>query len=312
MIEVLSGKPKAPRVPRPEERPLSAEETAGFATGDPFKEHGLPSLRHENAVGKKYCAMCCFKQTGKWACGNIGRFKCPYPESAGACPGFSPKPLRKKGRQGGKKKGRPVPEGIKFVYYGRPTHRGPVLGRSSHDHHGVVTMAWIIPEPGVLHIAFSFCSPKDLWCKATGREMALARLIHPIIVPYLYSPKRIISDVARAVMVHDFRRLAALTPGAIICGLVPSWTKGLAKHLMGGTARERRSGGAPISILSTPRRKDGPFSSFCIDEAAEVSPEAWARLGKIARRRFLGAPPIDYSLGILARMMADIAALGND
>ena len=157
-----------------------------------------------------------------------------------------------------KKHGLPIPLGTKFIYIGKP---GP----------GVVTVAWISPAPGTLHLGFSFCSPKDRWCKATGRDMALARLIHPVAIPFLYSPKRTVHEVIRAVLSHDFGKLSALSPGATMWGSVPSWTKDLTKRLMAGTERDRRG---TVTCLF-------PF-------------------------------PIPIPLKIIAHMMRDIAALGND
>ena len=172
-----------------------------------------------------------------------------------------------------KKRGLPVPPGVKFIYYGRP---GP----------GVVTVAWIEPSPGILHLAFSFCSPKDHWCKITGRDQTLARLLHPIVMPFLYSPKRTVHETVRAVLTHDFQRVTALSPGATMLGTVPSWTKNLAKRLMGGTERERRGRGKTLGEKL-----------------------AWLR----AHGLNLNPPPMEIKLPltIIARMMRDIAALGN-
>ena len=117
-----------------------------------------------------------------------------------------------------KKRGLPVPQGVRFLYYGRP---GP----------GVVTVAWIIPSPGILHLGFAFCSPGDKWCKIAGRDMALARLLHPLVMPFLYSPKRTVHETVRAVLTHDFMRLAALAPGATMWGAVPSWTRRLGARM---------------------------------------------------------------------------------
>ena len=166
-----------------------------------------------------------------------------------------------------KKKGLPVPPGIKFIYYGRP---GP----------GVVTVAWTEPSPGLLHLAFSFCSPRDQWCKATARDMALARLLHPVVMPFLYSPKRTVHETVRAMLTHDFQRIIALSPGATILGTVPSWTKDLAKRLMGGTEKNRR----PKTLGE-----------------------------KLAWLHAKGVLPLkaEIPLTIIARMMRDIAALGN-
>ena len=221
------------------EQPLSAEDTTGFAVGDPFKEHGMV------AAGKKLCGMCGGKAPGReWRCTRLidqssqGNYRplnrgvpggyfyvCPNPD--GNCPGFLKNPSVKRHSQP-KKKGLPVPPGVKFIYIGAP--RGKTK-KGSPQHQGVVTVAWIEPSPGTLHLAFSFCSPKDRWCKATGRDMALARLLHPAVIPCLYSPKRTVHEVVRAVLTHDFMRIYTLAPGATMLGMVPSWTKALVKRM---------------------------------------------------------------------------------
>lgn len=217
------------------------------------------------AAGKKLCGMCAAKAKAKgdWHCLNSywAPLPCPVPDPENGCKGFNKKPSVVRPDQF-KKKSLPVPEGVTFFYFGRPKS-------GSRGHKGVVTMATITPEPGILHLSFSFCSPKDSWCKVTGRDMALARLLYPVVVPYLYSPKRTAREVARAVMTHDFKRLAGLTPGATMWGSVASWTKDLAKRV-----ETRRVSG--ISGLI-------PF--------------------KIP----IPLVPLD----ILARMMADIAKLGE-
>ena len=174
-----------------------------------------------------------------------------------------------------------MPEGVKFLYFGRvqiSDFYRPKGGRRAH-HQGVVTIAWIETSPGTLHLGFSFCSPEDHWCKATGRNMALARLLTPVVVPFLYDAKRTVHEIVRAVITHDFMRIAALTPGAtMIWERVPSWTKDLAKRLMGGTESERRGN---IKRL-TKKLIGGPTPFF---------------------------PPFSIPVHILARMMADIAKL---
>lgn len=227
-------------MPKPE-RPLSSEQTAGFvffervAYGklpEDFKKVIAEGLarpdRHENAAGKKLCGMCCFKQTGKWACGNISRFKCPT-EGSGKCLGFSPKLLRKKDAQGSQKKSLPVPAGVKFLYIGAPkgkTKKGVL------QHQGVVTVAWIESSPGLLCVAFSFCSPADPWYKATGRDMAIRRLNeHSLVIPFLYDAKRTVHEVTRAVLSHDFKRLEVVAKTRVILIKGPSWTRNLAKRM---------------------------------------------------------------------------------
>ena len=142
-----------------------------------------------------------------------------------------------------KKHGKPIPRGVKFAYIGKP---GP----------GVVTVAWAETTPGRLRMAFSFCSPADPWCKETGRNIAVARLFeHSLNVRYLYSPKRIVHEVARAILAHDFVRLAGclenehLLAAMQVKGHFPSWTKDLAKRM-----ETRRVSG--ISKLFRFRRPD--------------------------------------------------------
>ena len=195
-----------------------------------------------------------------------------------------------------KKKGLPVPPGVKLNYFGRP---GP-----NHAHQGVVTVAWIEPSPGLLHLSFSFCSPGDKWCKITGRDMALARLLHPVVIPFLYSPKRTVHEVVRAVLTHDFIRIAALAPGATMLGSIPSWTKDLAKRLMGGTERERRGRGKTLGEKLAWLRAQG----LNLNPSSLTSfPFSIASLDKFFR------PPLEVELPltIITRMMRDIAALGN-
>ena len=277
MSQDLSGKPKAPPVSRPlpvidllgtgkgSECPLSAEETAGFAAGDPFEEHGLL------AAGKKMCGLCGHKAAGKeWRCTNIG-YACP---AIMPCPGFSKKPSVPRPPQP-KKKGLPVPPGVKFLYI--RVLRGKTK-KGVPQHQGVVTVAWTSPAPGILHLGFSFCSPKDRWCKVTGRDMALERLLHPLVVPFLYSPKRTAHEVVRAVMSHDFGKLAALTPGATMWERVPSWTRGLAK---------RMSKTRVVAIYRLPGSATRIIANLKEFEIKHLP------------------------LSIMSRMMRDIAALGN-
>ena len=254
MIQDLSGKSEDPRVPRPE-----------------IEYSGL-------AEAKKQCGLCGHKAAGKeWRCteshisiefGVSAAYCCPF--KGGVCPGFSKKPSIPRPPQP-KKKGLPVPPGVIFLYFGRPE-------RGSREHQGVVTVAWIEPSPGILHLSFSFCSPKDRWCKATGRDMALARLLHPLIIPFLYSPKRTVHEVTRAVLSHDFERLAPLTPGATMWERVPSWTRGLAK---------RMSKTRVVAIYRLPGSATRIIANLKEFEIKHLP------------------------LSIMSRMMRDIAALGN-
>ena len=302
MIQDLSGKPKDPRMPRPDSEMVTSEiihhlQEAGEKMRTGFDDmcgvlHYKIIKRHENAAGKKLCGMCGDKEAGRgtWHCTRIisqpayerynGMFSYPCPAPEGDCPGFLKKPSVIRSPQP-KKKGLPVPKGIRFLYYGRP---GP----------GVVTVAWIESSPGTIVMGFSFCSPEDPWCKITGREIAMTRLYeHPLVMPYLYSPKRTVHETVRAVLTHDFQRVIALSPGATMLGTVPSWTKDLAKRLMGGTERDRRGRGKTLGEKLAWLRAKG-----IISQADTV------------RRRFFGAP-VGIPLTIIARMMQDIHKLGN-
>jgi hypothetical protein len=195
--------------------------------------------RHENAAGKKLCGMCKSKVAvkGDWRCSRFQKvpshniygvlhtrgipvYPCPAPN--GDCAGFEPKPSKPRPPQS-KKKPLRIPPGVTFIYIGRP--RG-----DAREHHGVVTVAMISPSPGILHLGFSFCSPSDPWCKITGRDLTLARLINPIKVSYLYSPRQTALEVAKAVMAHDFEllRVRLSTP---FLAKIPSWTKKLAAKI---------------------------------------------------------------------------------
>ena len=286
-----------------EERPLSAEETAGFAEGDPFKEHDLPEDfatavadglarpdRHKNAAGKKLCGMCANKTKGEWRCESKG-----FPASDLHCPAISecrfffPNPTVQRPPQP-KKKCLPVPPGVKFLYFGQL--RGKTK-KGVPQHQGIVTVAWSEPSPGTLHLGFSFCSPKDPWHKTTGRDIALTRLLRPVVIPFLYSPRRTVHEVARAVMSHDFVRLAAIAPGGAMWGGIPSWTKGLAKKMWPTRRPQPR-----ITFISTPRQVKRLFSKYCVDEAMSMVPtEVWR--------------PRPSPLNILTRMAFDIAKLGR-
>jgi len=284
-MEDLSGKPSkilgaAQHIPVDR----GGDATTSFPADPPPIGDLLAVEAERKAAGKKLCGMCGNKAAGKnvWICTLSPAFKCACPAPEGACISFLKKPSVIRHLQR-KKKGLPVPAGVKYFYYGRPAaHSGPYLGHSPHDHQGVVTVAWIEPSPGLLHLAFSFCSPEDRWCKTKGRDMALGRLLRPIVVPFLYSPQRTVYEATRAILSHDFGRLAALSPGTTMWGAVPSWTKRLAGRLVAGEKRDRR-----------------------IKRFAEYS------LSKIILGGCPGITASQYPLGIMAKMMADIASLGN-
>lgn len=256
-------------------RPLSTEEIAGLAAGDPFKEHGTV------AVGKKECGLCGWKRAGKgdWRCTHPGWIPAlPLCFFTPPCPLFLKKPSVIRPPQP-KKKGLPVPEGVKFLYIGAP--RGKTK-KGVPQHQGVVTVAWIEPSPGTLHLGFSFCSPKDRWCKVTGRDMAMARLLTPVVIPFLYDAKRTVREVVRAVVTHDFMRLAALAPGAtMIWEQVPSWTMGLAGRIE-----------TPYLFRFLLAHRNLSDESILVDESEAISRK-----------------PKPTAEQIVARMMTDIANL---
>lgn len=249
------------------------------------------------AAAKKECGMCGYKAAGKgvWECTHSARFPCPNGlkhsrsmEPNWVCPGFLKKPSVPRPPQP-KQKGLPVPLGVKFLYIGRPPglclHQDlwrhlslPKTG--SRTHQGVVTVAWIEPTPGILHLGFSFCSPEDPWCKATGRDMALARLLHPLVIPYLYSPKKTVHEVARAVLTHDFGRIAALSPGVTMWERVPSWTRGLGKRM---EEKERMVGGR-IRRLRVPPIHSHAADAFAFMASSFIPPRREGKLlAEVAR-----------------------------
>ena len=257
------------------------------------------------AAGKKLCATCQNKAKGEWRCESKG-----FPASDRHCPAtygcrfFFPKPAVQRPPQP-KKKGLPVSPGVKLLYFGRPEgvktcHLGPYpVKGGSREHQGVVTVAWIEPSPGTLHLGFSFCSPKDPWCKTTGRDIALTRLLHPVVIPFLYSSQRTVHEVARAIMSHDFKRLAAIAPGVTMWGITPSWTKDLAKKMWPPHRHTK------LFIWKCP-----PLTHTVNVMSAEFSSEAWERLPKTLWRRTRPRPhpsPLD----ILTRMAVDLAGLGR-
>lgn len=142
-----------------------------------------------------------------------------------------------------KKKGMPIPPGMTFLYYGQPTYIG-TKEAGARGHRGVMTVA-VMQEPalpGKILLGFAFCNagdPRkkilpDPYCKTEGRDKAMERLFDdPVVVPYLYEPRRMAEYVAGAVAVHEFERLSQygvqLPPG--FAEKVPHWTKGLPQRM---------------------------------------------------------------------------------
>lgn len=193
----------------------------------------------------------------------------------------------------GKKRGLSIPPGTTFIYIGRP--RG-----GAREHQGVVTVAMLSPAPGILHLGFSFCSPSDPWCKITGRDLAIARLINPIMVPCLYSPRQIALEVARAVMMHDFELLRVGLRMPFLTN-VPSWTKKLVKKLKGQRARRPRK--KPLSH---------PHPFLCRPTERKPTDDFFSRLRKRLTESYHPdgrSEPILATADIMLGMLNDILSL---
>jgi hypothetical protein len=276
-------------------------------------EFAARTPRHENAAGKAMCGMCGYKGVGEWRCTHIHESKefgasavwgCPF--TSGVCPGFLKKPSVVKADQP-KKKSLPVPEGVKFLYVGAP--RGKTR-KGVPQHHGVVTVAYSIAEKcHRVEISFAFTNmgdPKkgirpDPYSKSEGRYQAVKKLRDGgyLTVPYLYDAKRTVHEVVRAVLSHEFERLETLCgPGTKVWGRcrVPSWTKALAKRM------EEREVGGRIRRLRVP-----PADAFAFMTPFFSTPCRGKTLAEV-----LGIRPKPTPQQIVARMMVDIAALGND
>ena len=152
-------------------------------SGKPLKPLGEKIAEWDRiAAGKETCGTCHWKDRGAWVC-QRGQ-ECPTPLASNnffkihGCKGWQ-KDLRKVRPSQPKKKGLPVPPGVKFLYIGVP--RGKTK-KGVPQHRGVVTVVWIESSPGTLVMGFSFCSPEDPWCKITGRKIAMTRLYeHPLV-----------------------------------------------------------------------------------------------------------------------------------
>jgi len=60
--------------------------------------------------------------------------------------------------------------------YGRNRIKFYHLGERNHPHKGVMTIATQVMDDGELYIGLSYCSKKDHFVKAKGREIAFGRL----------------------------------------------------------------------------------------------------------------------------------------
>ena len=241
------------------------QDTPQCASPSEGEEEGTSS-RHENAAGKRMCGLCGNKAPGKkWQCMHVGGYPCPngritlqtHPDWI--CPGFTKKPAKKRSLQP-KKKSPSLPEGVKFLYVGAPHGK---TKKGVPQHQGVVTVAYSIAEKvNLIEISFAFCSPSDHWCKATGRRFALKRLRDSYLtVPYLYDAKRIVHEVTRAILAHDYKRLEILV--GVVTLHVPSWTKALAKKIW---AREKMLGRKVILLGLIPRPTSYQIISEMMDD----------------------------------------------
>ena len=229
--------------------------------------------RMENAAGKKMCGTCKWKYGEEWSCQFDPDLPCPAPMMDNSktgkfvfCRGYEPKPRKPRPTQA-KPERVAIPAGIRFIYLGRP--------RQGERHQGVMTVAYsVAPKSHMVEIGFSFCSPSDAWIKNKGRELAIKRLRKsPITAHYLYEPKRLVVQIAQALMERRFKELSnvvtldgrAVTPAFF--STAPSWTLALARRLK-------------------PRKVSG-----------------------ISRLKFLKVPP-DVDL-LLGKIVADILNLGG-
>ena len=194
--------------------------------------------RHQNAAGKKLCGLCGYESAkkGRWRCTQVipkptiekyeklFRYPCPAPN--GDCPGFEEKP-RKTNPVQDKAPRIEIPAGVRFFHIGRP--------REGERHQGVMTVAYFIDlRNHVVQIGFSLCSPKDPWVKAKGQELAIHRLLSfPITVLYLYEPRRLVIQIAQALMEHRCKELRSISTGSLgwLSMQIPSWTLDLASSL---------------------------------------------------------------------------------
>ena len=225
-----------------------------------------PAKSFTEAEGKKQCGLCAHKtQMKAWKCTRSdGEYNCPAKTD---CCGFEKKPTVQRKSQP-RKKGLEIPPGVKFIYLGRPGDSciAPLLYPKrvgSRDHQGIVTVAWMLPNPDTLYLGFSFCNPgqkgvppsggkrldplvygrkvpqpsagrpavpPDSFCKVEGRDIAMKNLYDdPLVYRFLYVHRRAVCDVVKAVLSHDprLRQFASIPPLL----KVPSWTRALVKPI---------------------------------------------------------------------------------
>ncbi len=260
--------------------------------------------RHENAEGKKRCGMCGFKAQGKWVCTYSYSYACPVNDPFLSCNGFASKVRPSKPVQD-KPPRLSIPEGVRFLYFGRP--------RQGERHQGVMTVAYRInPERHEVEIGFAFCSPLDAYNKDRGRSIALDRLkVMVIRAPYLYQPRRVLVEIVQALMTHDFQTAAQVCrafPSSLVRNQVPSWTKDLAQHPKLQT----------YTCLTPQAKAMSKLVRGWFNESASVSPEAMRLLDRMiiegspvihrihTSRRVGGPFDVDR---IMARMITDILNL---
>lgn len=99
---------------------------------------------------------------------------------------------------------------IKFTYYGK-------TDRSS-NHDGIITIASVIDEDlGLIYYGASFCSPKDVYDKAYGKELAYNDLCNNRTVIRLRKKGH-----------HEIN--AGIFANMVANGVFPSWAKSMVFH----------------------------------------------------------------------------------
>jgi hypothetical protein len=191
-----------------------------------------------------------------------------------------------------KVKGIPVPPSVTMLYLGRPF--------PGSRHQGIITVAMAVPGPGLLHLGIACCSPEDAWCKVTGRNLAIGRLLRakPIVVPFLQEPFRIARQVVSALLNREFARLQqfGVQLPAGIARTVPGWAKKfeMDRRVYANPDFHRKIQRLIVSKVNT--------ASGIFDEPTRVSGRAWKRLNATLVPRLKAS-------AILRRMLADIAKL---
>jgi len=101
-------------------------------------------------------------------------------------------------------------DSIKFTYYGKTDQ--------SSNHNGIITIASVIEEDlGLIYYGASFCSPKDVYDKAFGKELAYSDLCNNRMVIRLRKKGH-----------HEIN--AGIFANMVANGFFPSWAKRMVYH----------------------------------------------------------------------------------